>query len=202
MTESGSGPQWGSVAAHASEPEFSEVYRSHYDFVWRCVRRLGVPASLVDDATQEVFVIVHRRLSSYDPRTPMRGWLFGILRKVAASQRRRAKRVAPVPSSVRSSADSDPEAALARREAADWVERFLATLDEEQRAVFVLAECEGVPVVELADTLGIKLNTAYSRLRLARRRFERALVRVQARAQARARVRPVVQAPARSESSR
>ncbi|MEM6994970.1 MAG: sigma-70 family RNA polymerase sigma factor, partial [Myxococcota bacterium] len=96
MTDRDHAPQWRIVAAdaQASDLEFSAVYRSNYDFVWRCVRRLGVPPGWVDDAAQEVFVIVHRRLGEFDARAPLRSWLFGILRKVAATQRRRAEREA------------------------------------------------------------------------------------------------------------
>ena len=71
----------------------------------------------------------------------------------------------------------EPEELVARRDAAAVVERFLDTLDPEQRAVFVLAQLEGLDVPEIARTLGIKLNTAYSRLRLARRRFDRIVAR-------------------------
>lgn len=189
MTDRTAGRQWGTVVADASADnlEFSAVYRSNYDFVWRCVRRLGVPPGLVDDTTQDVFVIVHRRLHTYDGRAPVRSWLFGILRRVASEQRRRNERIASPPRPPPRDDPSGPEDQVARREAADWVERFLERLDDEQRAVFVLAECEGTPVVEIARTLGIKTNTAYSRLRLARRRFERALQRAEATDEARTR---------------
>lgn len=182
MTDRSRTAQWGAVAedAKASNLEFSAVYRSNYDFVWRCVRRLGVPSARLDDATQEVFVIVHRRLRDYNGRAPLRSWLFGILRKVAATQRRRAQREACPPDSGLTAVPASPEDQFARQQAADWVERFLDRLDEEQRAVFVLAECEGVSVVETARTLGINANTAYSRLRLARRRFVRAVERAEA----------------------
>ena len=190
MTDRTRAKQWAVVAADADAPDagFSSVFRSHHDFVWRCVRRLGVPPALVDDATQEVFVIVLRRLADYDGRAPMRGWLFGILRRVAATYRRRARRAASVPTPPPTPSAS-PEELIARREAVGWVERFLDGLDQDQREVFVLVECEGVPVVDVARTLGIKANTAYSRLRLARRRFERAVARSEGRARALARRR-------------
>ncbi len=184
MTDRVPGRQWGAVAGPtgAAELTFAEVYRMHYDFVWRCIRRLGVPSAWVDDATQEVFVIVHRRLRDFDGGRSLRSWLFGILRKVAAAQRRRVAKSANPPAAPHPAHGGDPEEEVARQQAADWVERFLSQLDEEQRAVFVLVQCEGVSVVEAAEVMGTKANTAYSRLRLARRRFERALQRSEARA--------------------
>ena len=106
----------------------------------------------------------------------MRAWLFGIARRVAMHHRRgrarrsRRERAAPIPV-----ATPCPEDVAAQREAARWVERFLAELDSSQRTVFVLCEIEGLAAPEVAAATGTKLSTVYSRLRLARRRFERAV---------------------------
>jgi len=57
------------------------------------------------------------------------------------------------------------------------VTAFLDELDEDKRIVFVLADVEGMPVPEIAELVGIKLNTAYSRLRAARQQFRTAISR-------------------------
>lgn len=157
--------------------KFEAVYAANHDYVWRCVRRLGVPVALVDDATQEVFVIVHRRLDVFDGRVPVRAWLFGVARKVAARTRHRSQRGLRSLEFVPRPSRQDVHENLARQEAALWVERFLDSLDEQQRAVFVLTQCEGLSVVDAAQALSINTNTAYSRLRLARGRFDRAVAR-------------------------
>jgi RNA polymerase sigma-70 factor (ECF subfamily) len=160
--------------------EFAKVFAGHHDFVWRTLGYLGVARPALDDATQDVFIVVHRRLESYDAATPIRGWLFGIARRIADKYRVRAARGAP----LRVVPDREvprPDQELERREAGSLVEEFLAELPDDQREVFVLAELEGLTAPEIASALEAKLNTVYSRLRLARRAFERTLARHRAR---------------------
>jgi RNA polymerase sigma-70 factor (ECF subfamily) len=157
-------------------PSLDEVYRDHVDFVARITRQLGVPAAHVEDVVHDVFVVVHRRLPDYEPRAPLRSWLYGITKRVVMHHQRHARRLsareqqvaAPVP-------EPGPDEDLAQRRAARVAEACLARLDASQRVVLVLADVEGMTAPEIADTLGVKLNTVYSRLRLARRRFERLL---------------------------
>lgn len=155
---------------------FTAVYREHAAFVRRSLRHMGVQAAGLDDVLHDVFLVVHRRLDDYDGRSSMRSWLYGVARRAALHhQRRGVRRIrrehqAPVPA-----AQAQPDDFVARREAARWVEDFVATLPPDQRAVFVLCEVEGLPAPEVAAATGVKLNTVYSRLRLARRRFEHAV---------------------------
>jgi len=155
--------------------DLDAVYREHADFVYRVACQLGVDATHVEDVVHDVFLVVHRRLHEYDGRS-MRSWLYGITRRVSLhhhrGRRRADKRVqlAPVPGAA-----PDPEERTAVHEAVAIVESFVATLDDDQRAVFVLVELEGTPMPEVAESLGVNLNTLYSRLRLARRRFEQHL---------------------------
>lgn len=153
-------------------PTLEQVYRDHADFVWRLLRHLGVEDAGRDDAFHEVFMVVHRRLGDYDGRASLSSWLFGIARNVALHHRRSHARhlrrltVAPEPT-----ADPGPDDVVARLEARALVERFLATLGEELRLVFILSEIEGLRVPEIAEQLGVNLNTLYSRLASARRKF-------------------------------
>ncbi len=160
----------------SQSPSFAGVYREHAAFVRRSLRHMDVPLAGIDDVLHDVFLVVHRRLDDYDGRSSMRSWLYGVARRVALHHRRRGVRRArrehhaPVPTAA-----AQPDDVVARHEAARWVESFVAALPPEQRAVFVLCEIEGLPAVEAAAATGGKLNTVYSRLRLARRRFERAV---------------------------
>src|SRR5882724_13016294 len=76
----------------SSAAPIARVFSAHADFVWRSLRRLGVPAADVDDALQEVFLVVHRRLADYEDRGFMRAWLFSISRQVSSHYRRSTKR--------------------------------------------------------------------------------------------------------------
>jgi len=159
--------------------DLARIYEEHFDFVWRSARRLGVPDSAVDDVVQEVFIVVHRQLASFEGRSSMKTWLFGILRNVVLRQRRswaRRREEALEESAV--AADAAPaDEHLAEREARRVLHALLAGLDDDKRAVFVLAELEQMSAPEIAEATGLKLNTVYSRLRLARIAFTRAIAR-------------------------
>ncbi len=164
------------------EEFFELVFREHYSFVHRALRALGVPPEMVDDAAQEVFIVVHRRLQEFDRRGPLRAWLYGVTRRVAHDVRRgRARRGRRLALVEQTPERRGPDDVLARREAAAFIGEFLETLDAAQREVFVLMELEGFSAPETSELTGMKLNTVYSRLRKARKRLERAVHRRQAR---------------------
>jgi RNA polymerase sigma-70 factor (ECF subfamily) len=157
--------------------DLAALYAAHHDFVWRVLANLGVAPSAVEDAVQDVFLVMHRRRDELEDRGIARGLLFGIARRVALSHRRRARRPERLAALPEAPAAPTPDEELARRQAAAIVETFLHGLDDDRRMIFVLADVEGVPIPEIAQMLGIKLNTAYSRLRLVRQQFHAAVSR-------------------------
>ena len=170
-------------AAACSELSLAEVYRCHAGFVWRVVRRLGVADAALEDVVHDVFLVVHRRLAEYDGRAALTTWLFGIARGVASNHRRgvaRAQRklsVAQPPDAA-----PDPERTCEQARLAAFVREFLRGLDEDRRLLFELADIEGLKVPEIAETLGMNLNTAYARLRAVREQLSRALAEREASA--------------------
>jgi RNA polymerase sigma-70 factor, ECF subfamily len=170
--------------------ELTAVFREHHDLVWRCLRGFGVDPAVVDDAVQDVFMIVHRRQGDYDGHAPVRRWVLGIARNVALKYRARTARtlgqrhVAPAEEldALPSPASPAPDEAVAAREAAQLVDRFVDGLPPDQRAVFVLSEVEGMTGPEISELLGVKLNTVYSRLRVVRGSFDQAVARHRAAA--------------------
>lgn len=153
---------------------FEQVYREHADLVWRLLRYFAVPEASRDDVFHEVFLVVHRRLADYDGRASLPTWLFGITRNVVLHDRRgyarHQRRVAAAPPPL---PGPGPEEHVAQLEARALVDRFLAGLAEDQRLAFVLAEIEGLRAPEIAEQLGINLNTLYSRLQSLRKQFAR-----------------------------
>jgi RNA polymerase sigma-70 factor, ECF subfamily len=124
-----------------------------------------------------VFVVVHRRLFTFQGESSLRTWLFGIVRRIAYRYRRTAKRKGPIAEPEHEPATSEP-GPLERAqevEAAQFVDRFASSLDDRKREVFVLGILEGLSVPEVAEALGVPLNTAYTRLRRARLEFRKAL---------------------------
>jgi RNA polymerase sigma-70 factor (ECF subfamily) len=170
-------------AALAGPLTFERVYEDHFDFVWRSVRRLGVDERSLDDAAQDVFIVVHRKLGELQKRESIKSWLFGIARRVAHDHRRRSLRKDRGTVSPEGIEDSRPSPRddVARSEAVGLLRSFLDSLDDDKREAFILAELEQMTVPEIADAVGANINTIYSRLRAARKAFEQAVSRMRAR---------------------
>jgi RNA polymerase sigma-70 factor (ECF subfamily) len=153
--------------------DLARVFDAHATFVWRVLRRLGVPDADAEDAVQEVFIVVHAKGGEYEERGSIRSWLFAISRQVASHRRRSAARReharASFPEAVQ---PATPHELAMRAEAVALVNAFLSRLDQNQAIVFYLADVEGMSAPEIATSLDVNLNTVYGRLRLARQRFE------------------------------
>jgi RNA polymerase sigma-70 factor (ECF subfamily) len=164
-------------------PTFAAVYEAYAKFVWRVLYRLGVPRSDVEDVCQEVFVVVHRRLGSFEGRSSLRTWLYGIAVRCASEYRRRAyvRRETPTESLTDASAPAPQLSSIEVQEARALLERILNLLDEEKRAVFVLYELEEVPMAEVVAIVGCPLQTGYSRLHAAREIVTKSALAIQAK---------------------
>ncbi|HEX6765846.1 MAG TPA: sigma-70 family RNA polymerase sigma factor [Polyangiaceae bacterium] len=154
----------------------AQTIDAHADAVFRTLRRLGVPASDVDDAVQQVFVTLARRIAEVRPGAE-RAFLLGTALRVAADFRRhrRRRRDEPAPLPVLDppgDGAESPERLLDRKQGLALLDALLARIPDEQRAVFVLYEIEGLTTVEVAELLGIPQGTVSSRLRRARTAFE------------------------------
>lgn len=168
-----------STSAASTAPDerarLSAIYREHFEFVWRSLRRLGAPEHALEDATQDVFLVAARRLDEFEGRSSIRTWLFGIAMRVVRTQRRTSwrhqRKVEALAAAKPDSPDGDP---MAQRDAQRLLLTLLEQLDDDKRAVYVLAELEGMTVVEIAEGLGANVNTIYTRLRAARQQLRAA----------------------------
>ena len=169
------------VATPLPAAAFPAVYGAELGYVWNALRRLGVQDRDIEDLCHDVFVIVFRNLAAYDTRRPIRPWLFGIAFRVASDYRRSARHRREIPGTAREVACPSPPAdeVMLRRERQRLVVRALEELELDRRAVFVMHDIDGHVMPDIAAALGVPLNTAYSRLRLARADFAAAVKRVQ-----------------------
>jgi len=163
---------------------FRRMYEAQLDFVWRNLRRLGVSEADVDDKAQEVFVVAHRRFDQFEDRGHgPRAWLFQIVLRVASDARRHRRRhpVDPDGGAAQERQSMPPNQAdsIDLRQQLDLLDRALRTIDIGKRAVLLLHEVEEMTAPEVAEVLGIPLNTVYSRLRVARSDLEEAVGKLQ-----------------------
>ncbi len=153
-------------------PEFERVFTEEAAYVGRTLRYLGVHDAHVEDLAQEVFLVVHRRLSEFDGGS-LRAWVRQICVHTASNYRRSIRRrpedaVAEPDSAIPAPQHEEAESAQVRG-------RLLHALDalpDDQRAVFVLFEIEGLTMSETAVAAGCPLQTAYSRLYSARSKLQ------------------------------
>lgn len=158
-----------------------QVYEEHFDFVWRSARRLGQRPPQLEDVVQEVFMVVQRRLSTFEGRSSLRTWLYGITRHIVRSHYRRTRSEHSAPPEFELVDGRCSEAQLSAREDLRLLHGLLAQLDDELREVFVLAQLEGMTGPEIAEALELPIRTVYSRIDSAQKAFDRALQRARAR---------------------
>jgi len=169
-----------------SQPlEVRTIYREHGRFVWLSLQRLGIHPSDLDDVAQDVFMVVHRRLDTFDRRARISTWLFGICMRVAANYRRRRRWTHEVLSGGgeddRPSGLAAADDILVKREQRELAERALNRLEIAKRATFVMFEIESLSCLEIAELMNVPVGTVYSRLHSARRQLEKNLSRDLAR---------------------
>jgi RNA polymerase sigma-70 factor (ECF subfamily) len=168
-------------------PEFSAVYDQYFGFVWACTRRLGVGENEIDDVVQEIFIVIHGKLSTLEQVESLRSWIYGIIRRTVSSyhRSRRARVASTAAFGTEDTLFVQPPTPLELAEQSDRLKllwSLLEKLDPSKRETFVLAELEEMTAPEIAAAIEIPLNTVYTRLRGARIELEAALVRHHAQA--------------------
>jgi RNA polymerase sigma-70 factor (ECF subfamily) len=159
----------------APVPSFHELCEQYLAFVWRCARAFGAAPDEIDDVVQDVFLVVQRRHAELRDRALARNWIYSITRRVVSTHRRRRRRrdsEAPVDVDALGSPGQSPLAAAEQQVQVRVLSALLDGLDERKREVFVLAEILEMSGREISETLGVPMNTVYSRLRAAREEFE------------------------------
>jgi RNA polymerase sigma-70 factor (ECF subfamily) len=178
------------VTAGSNRPGLDAVYAAQFRYVWRCLRSLGVNEAELDDALHDVFLVVQEKLGDFDGRAKLTTWLYAICIRVARRYRWAARKDAwrfvpntgesengdegpAAPGSAR-----DPEQALARAERLELARQALGRLDDDKREAFVLSQIEQQSAPEIAEILGIPVDTVYSRIRAAKLAFQAELRRL------------------------
>lgn len=158
-----------------------EAVRQHLDLVWRVLRRGGLAAADAEDACQDVFWILARRADPV-PERAQRSFLVSTALRVAAD-RRRSKWHRAVESGLELDERESPtplaDEQLERSRAARLLDGALATLTEDERAIYILAELEQLSRTEVAEALAIPAGTVASRLQRARENLAAAVRRLQ-----------------------
>lgn len=155
------------------------LVQEHYDFIWRLLARLNVSAPEVDDAAQQVFMVLVSRAGLTIKVGSERAFLYGVALRVAKEFRRkslsRLNHVSPDPE-VLIDRSYDVEAVAERSQARRQLDRILEQMPDNLKEAFILFELEDMSVPQIAELLAIPTGTVASRLRRARALFQKAVL--------------------------
>lgn len=160
---------------------FAELYAHYGPRLRTYMRKLGADAVSAEDLTQETMAAVWNKARLFDPaRANANTWIFTIARNRRIDLVRRERRPEIDGDDLASQADiaPSPEQAIIARRDATAIRAALADLPPDQADVIRLSFFEDRPHGAIAASLGVPLGTVKSRLRLALRRFRKALVEV------------------------
>ena len=176
------GPSAPADALLSPDERIRWLVETHFDFIWRSLRRLGLSPADAEDGAQEVFTVASRRLEDIVVGRE-RAFLFGTALRVASSHRRRARhRYEQLDGTAEDHGDAapSPEMLTERRQARAVLDQVLDELTLEQRTAFVLYELEEMTVPDIATILDVPVGTVASRLRRARAAFADTVERLRA----------------------
>jgi len=184
----------GSVQASAASPplDLVGIYESQKDFVWLTLQRMGIRHPDLEDVFQDVFVIAHKRIHTYNRQAKLSAWLYGICLRSVAAHRRRAFRRRERPDGLEASVGQPgserwhsqiaaPDDRVRELERQAVLNELLDTLDPDHRAVVVMFEVEEYNCDSISELIGVPVGTVHSRLHTARRKLAQAAVRLRHR---------------------
>jgi RNA polymerase sigma-70 factor (ECF subfamily) len=149
------------------------LYDAHWTFVYRTARRLGTPPEELEDVVHDVFLVVLRRLDTFEDGK-LTTWLYRITANTV-SDRHRRRRVRSAFAALKVWVGAAPPPApdrLAEQACAERrTESVLARMSPKKREVLALHALEGLSGDEIAERLGCPVNTVWTRLHHARREF-------------------------------
>jgi RNA polymerase sigma-70 factor (ECF subfamily) len=164
------------ASVRSSEDDHTRItrlVRREFNFIWRLLRRLGLPEEDADDGAQQVFLVASRRVSVMKAGSE-RSFLFGTALRVASRMRKQRAKLAHLDlEAVAAHHDPTlrPDELAERTRAREQLDAILATLHDDLRVAFVLYEIEELTMAEIATLLAIPAGTVASRLRRARELF-------------------------------
>lgn len=163
------------------EDECVRAFDRELDYVFATLRRLGAPPGDIEDLAHEVFLVLLRNWDTLDPERPLRPYLFGVAFRIVSVHRRRRLREVPHPAPDSEDFRPSPESALQSHQAMALLQAALEQVPLQRRAVIIMHELDGIPIVDIAKALSITRFGAYARLRKGHRELARALRRLQRR---------------------
>jgi RNA polymerase sigma-70 factor (ECF subfamily) len=155
-----------------------EAFERDLDYIFATLQRLGAAPCEIEDLAQEVFMVLHRNWTTLDTDRPLRPYLFGVAFRIVCAHRRRRAREILYPALDADDSAPGPEGSLQSKESIAFLLTALESVPMIRRAVVIMHDLDGVPIVDVARTLSIGRFAAYARLRKGRRELTTAVRRL------------------------
>lgn len=160
------------VAGH-DHGAFEALYREYYPRLWRFLDRVTRQPQLVEEILDDTMLVVWRKAASYNLRSKVSTWIFGIaFRRALKALKRRDVPVEYDPDETPDTSTAGPEGAMLQHEMRAVIAQALASLSPDHRAVIELTYFQGCSCSEIADIMGCPVNTVKTRMFHARRRLK------------------------------
>lgn len=161
------------------EEAFRELFRRHKKGVYNYIYRYTNSSEESEEIFQDVFIKLHRASPNYIPTAKFTTWLFTIVRNLCidSHRKRRLRRNVSLDDyeegatrplyEVIASDDPAPDSRSSDAEIGKILEEALSRINEDQREVFLMREKTGLKFEEIAEVVGVSVNTVKSRMRYA-----------------------------------
>lgn len=151
---------------------FESLYRGYYPRLRRFIERVTRRPQLVDEIVNDTMYVVWRKAPSYNLRSKVSTWIFGIaLRRALKALKRTDDPLDFAPDESPDLIGAGPEGLLVQQESRASIVRALGALSPEHRAVIELTYFEGYSCAEIAEIVRCPVNTVKTRMFHARRRL-------------------------------
>jgi len=141
---------------------FGELVRRHQSHVRNFLRKLSGDYSLADDLAQDCFLHAWDKLQTYSGRGSFIGWLLKVAYTTFLQSKRKSKRYAEILESAGQVADQESRSKVVENEEITDLDKFLAVLTEEERAIMVMSYACGLSHREIGDATDLPVGTVKS----------------------------------------
>ena len=158
-------------ASEGDISSFETIYKVTADFVYNVAMRILNNDKDAEEITQEVFMVIYRKLKYFRFESSVRTWIYRITvnRAINLAKKRSREKMITVEYGKEASLSKVTKPEIENRDR--LIEGLLKSVDPDQRACLVLRNIEGLSYKEISETLKININTVRSRLKRAREKL-------------------------------
>ena len=150
------------VVSRQDTAAFGELVRRHQSHVRNFLRKLSGDYTLADDLAQDCFIHAWDKLPTYSGRGSFIGWLLKVAYTTFLQSKRKSKRYAEILESAGHVADLETGSQVLPDDESTDLDKFLAVLTEQERAIMVMSYACGLSHREIGDATDMPVGTVKS----------------------------------------